>query len=213
MLIDECASGGRRNDLEMMRRSVPLWRSDRLYMPSGQQCLTYGISLWMPYYGNSVIGCARPASVNSGKLPVESYAFWSTTAPSTLLNFDVRVKDLDYDAIRRLIGQWREINYCYAGDFYPLTKSTLDANAWLAWQYDCPDRESGVVQVFRREQSPEDTITLKLRGLDPKARYRITRFDSAEETTKTGEELQQFGLIIRLPEKPAAAVLKYRSEQ
>ena len=28
MLIDTCASGGRRNDLETMRRAVPLWRSD-----------------------------------------------------------------------------------------------------------------------------------------------------------------------------------------
>ena len=28
LLIDNCASGGQRNDLETMRRSVPLWRSD-----------------------------------------------------------------------------------------------------------------------------------------------------------------------------------------
>ena len=28
MLIDTCASGGRRNDLETLRRAVPLWRSD-----------------------------------------------------------------------------------------------------------------------------------------------------------------------------------------
>jgi len=28
MLIDSCASGGRRNDLETLRRAVPLLRSD-----------------------------------------------------------------------------------------------------------------------------------------------------------------------------------------
>ena len=54
MMIEECASGGKRNDLEMMRRSVPLWRSD---FPSGvveNQRMTYGISMWIPYHGTGV---------------------------------------------------------------------------------------------------------------------------------------------------------------
>ena len=33
MLIDSCASGGRRNDLETLRRAVPLLRSDYLFDP------------------------------------------------------------------------------------------------------------------------------------------------------------------------------------
>ena len=49
MLIDSCASGGRRNDLETMRRAVPLLRSDYIMEPVGNQCHTYGISFWYPY--------------------------------------------------------------------------------------------------------------------------------------------------------------------
>ena len=48
MLIDSCASGGRRNDVETMRRAVPLWRSDYAIEPTGTQCMTYGISMWLP---------------------------------------------------------------------------------------------------------------------------------------------------------------------
>ena len=56
MLIDSCASGGRRNDLETLRRAVPLLRSD--YRRSSQrrcahQCHTYGLSSWIPYYGRA----------------------------------------------------------------------------------------------------------------------------------------------------------------
>ena len=47
--IDSCASGGRRNDLETMRRAVPLLRSDYLLEPVGQQTHTYGIALWIPF--------------------------------------------------------------------------------------------------------------------------------------------------------------------
>src|ERR1039457_1103667 len=49
MLIDTCASGGRRNDLETLRRAVPLWRSDFAYEPAAMQQMTYGMALWIPY--------------------------------------------------------------------------------------------------------------------------------------------------------------------
>lgn len=51
MLIDSCASGGRRNDLETMRRAVPLLRSDYIMEPVGNQGHTYGLSLWLPFQG------------------------------------------------------------------------------------------------------------------------------------------------------------------
>ncbi|MEN6308568.1 MAG: alpha-galactosidase [Anaerohalosphaeraceae bacterium] len=51
MLIDSCASGGRRNDLETMRRAIPLYRSDYILEPVGNQGQTYGLSLWLPFYG------------------------------------------------------------------------------------------------------------------------------------------------------------------
>ncbi len=49
--LDSCASGGRRNDLESMRRAVSRTRSDYLIEPIGEQCHTYGIAFWLPYYG------------------------------------------------------------------------------------------------------------------------------------------------------------------
>jgi alpha-galactosidase len=60
--IDSCASGGRRNDLETMRRSVPLLRSDWSCMPfkdaplqcEGNQSQTYGLSSWLPWQGAGV---------------------------------------------------------------------------------------------------------------------------------------------------------------
>ena len=44
MLIDSCASGGRRNDLETLRRAVPLLRSDYIMEPVGNQCHTYTLA-------------------------------------------------------------------------------------------------------------------------------------------------------------------------
>ena len=60
--IDSCASGGRRNDLETMRRAVPLLRSDwsvtafakEPLQIEGNQAQTYGLSSWLPWQGVGV---------------------------------------------------------------------------------------------------------------------------------------------------------------
>ena len=69
MLIDSCASGGRRNDLETLRRAVPLLRSDYIIEPVGNQCHTYALSFWMPFYG-------------TGTGAIDPYLFRSVMCPS-----------------------------------------------------------------------------------------------------------------------------------
>ncbi|MCK7462026.1 MAG: alpha-galactosidase [Sphingobacterium sp.] len=52
LLIDNCASGGRRIDLETTSRSIPLWRTDyQYYEPNGYQCHTYGLHFFLPASG------------------------------------------------------------------------------------------------------------------------------------------------------------------
>ena len=52
LMIDNCASGGRRLDLETISRSAALWRSDFQcnpnFNPAGMQGQTYGLSSWIP---------------------------------------------------------------------------------------------------------------------------------------------------------------------
>ena len=55
LILDNCASGGRRLDFEMMRRCVVLWRSDSCWdaksFPRNVQAMTHGLSLWLPLHG------------------------------------------------------------------------------------------------------------------------------------------------------------------
>jgi alpha-galactosidase len=210
MLIDECASGGRRNDLEMMRRAVPLWRSDKTMEPIGQQSMTYGLSMWIPYFGTGTAAWGDAAYFVTGKTPVESYGFWCSACPSLNLLFDVREKGLDYDKIRQLTAQWREVMPYYYGDYYPLMTTTRDNGVWIAWQFDRPEQSDGIVQVFRRADSAYESVRLKLRGLDPKAKYQITRLDRSEKLEMNGEELMQKGLPVAIDERPGVAIIKYQ---
>jgi alpha-galactosidase len=210
MLIDCCASGGRRNDLETLRRAVPLWRSDYAFEPVGHQNMTCGISSWIPYHGTGTVACVNAPYYGAGATPVEPYAFWSNVAPALGLGIDIRERGLDYDALRRLIGQWRAISECYYGDFYPLAPCIRRNDVWAAWQFDRPDLERGVVQAFRRAESPYESARFRLRGLDPDGRYVVTNLDAKQPTEITGRDLAEDGLLITMPQKPAASVITYR---
>jgi alpha-galactosidase len=196
LLIDSCASGGRRNDLETMRRSVPLWRTDFRLDPVGTQCHSYGISFWLPLSG-------------TGTGTYADYDFRSNMTPLLNCIWDVRIKDADYDLMRRLCQQFRQVADCYLGDYYPLTPYSLENTSWMGWQFDRPDRGQGMVQVFRRSESIYKSADLRLSGLDPEARYRVRNLDSAEADVITGRRLMDVGLPVVLNERPSAVVIVY----
>jgi alpha-galactosidase len=193
-----------------MRRAVPLWRSDYAYEPIGHQCMTYGISLWLPYHGTGTVASSAAPYYGGGFTKVEPYAFWSNAAPSLGSGIDVRVREIDYDALRRLYQQWRQLSEFYYGDFYPLTRYTQDNRGWIAWQFNVPERGEGAVQAFRRAESEIEQSRLKLHGLDPDATYTVTVFDSPGVREAVGRELMSDGLAVSLNAKPSAAVILFR---
>jgi alpha-galactosidase len=214
MLIDSCASGGRRNDLETMRRAVPLWRSDYAFEAIGHQCMTYGISLWLPYHGTGTVATRNAPYYGSGFTPVEPYAFWSNVTPSLGFGIDMRVRELDYAALRRLVGQWRQISPNFYGDFYPLTHWTRDDQVWMAWQFHRPEAGEGMVQVFRRHNSVYESARFPLKELDTGARYLVTNLDDPSSARQfSGRELSEKGLAVAIPEQPGAVMFTYHQVQ
>jgi alpha-galactosidase len=209
MLIDSCASGGRRNDLETLRRAVPLLRSDYQSFEGdpafalGNQCHTYALSAWIPFYGQGTYYNDRDLA----------YAVRSHFCPSFGLCWDVRKPGVDWNVFRRLTANWQRIAGDYAGDFYPLTPYSLDDSAWIAWQFHRPETGTGFVQAFRRRQNGQESMQLILGGLNPEARYRVENLDQPGATVATGRELSQSGLAVKLPARPDSAIFVYRVER
>ena len=197
MLIDSCASGGRRNDLETLRRAVPLLRSDYIFEPVGEQNHTYGISFWMPFNG-------------TGFLTVDPYLIRSQMSPEFTVGVDTRRQDQNYDLLRKLVNEWRQVAPCYSGDYYPLTGYSTANDVWMAWQFDRPDLGEGFVQAFRRADCGQPSARLKLRGLDPAVRYTLTDFDAGSSRQASGRELMDEGLLVEADDRPQAMVIAYR---
>ena len=66
------------------------------------------------------------------------------------------------------------------------------------------------MQVFRRKDSPYTEASFKLSGLQPEYHYYVTNLDEPHiQYGKTGEELMNEGLMIRLENAPQAATISY----
>ena len=197
--LDSCASGGRRNDLETMRRAIPLHPTDYNYgdLPA-KQAYHYSLCQWIPCYGSNTVPVGT----------VDAYAFRSGHACNIVLGYEMRSKDLDYALLRRLADEWRKIVACYQGDFYPLTPYNRDEKAWIAWQFHRADM--GVVEAFRRAKCDDGAKTFRLGGLDPAARYEVTDSDTGQTAAIAGKTLMDEGLSVDIRAKPGAATVIYR---
>lgn len=202
LLIDSCASGGHRNDLETMRRSLPFLRSDFIQDAVGNQCHTYGLSFWLPYHG-------------TGTDQLTPYDLRSALAcPHFIACWDLRDRKLDYNFLRQTIADWRSYADNYLGDYYPLTPYTTSSDAWLGWQFDQPEPGRGVVQAFRRANSVYESARFKLRGLEAGARYLVRDLDTPDAKPQfTGRELMETGLVLTLAEQPSARIVTYQKVQ
>ena len=196
MSIDSCASGGRRNDLETLHRAIILHRSDN-YDPVGNQGQSFGLALWTPLAGIGAGGA-------------DQYNFRSAMCPFQNSSFDVRDEKFDFAIARKYQADWKRCTKYYGQDYYPLTSYSLDEGTWLAWQYVAYDASGGIVQIFKRSQSPYETARLRMYGLDPDATYVFEDFDGNPEIKCGGKELMEQGLSITIKERRVSRILEFR---
>ncbi len=196
MLIDTCASGGRRDDLETLLRAVPLWRSDHWGPNAVQQTQTYGLALWLPYFGTAA--------------GMDPYSYRSSLGSSVGTGWDVRDPNLDYPLLRKLEAEFWQAAPFFREDYYPLTPFDPGETAWMAWQFNRPGRGDGMVQAFRRDRAADASKSFQLRRLDPSSQYEITNLDSGISYTASGRDLMRKGLVVEMKGQPGALVIVYR---
>lgn len=199
MVIDNCASGGKRLDWETTARSVPLWRSDYYHYddPDGYQCHTYGLNFFLPVHG-------------TGILLADDYSFRSSLSSTLIYNWKITGWENSFTQMQRLLQEYRDIRDYFFEDYYPLsgTGDLTGHDVWIAWQMHRPSDGSGVVTAFRREQAPEAAYTVSLQALDPAADYVLTGLGDGE-TVLSGAALRE-GLTLRLEQPRSSLLVRYK---
>lgn len=198
LLIDNCASGGRRLDLETVSRSAPLWRTDYLYgEPNGYQCHTYGLNFYLPLSG-------------TGVTKIDSYTFRSSLGSAVVLNWKITNRDFSIPEMQKCIADFKELRPYFYEDYYPLTGlgDLTGDTVWLAYQLNKPSNKSGIVVAFRRKGNKSNKLLVKFKGLDTDIIYSLYNDNDKSVNLKTGKELEN-GILIELDKAPGSLLLKY----
>ncbi|MDD4646078.1 MAG: alpha-galactosidase [Bacteroidales bacterium] len=199
LIIDNCASGGRRIDLETTTRSSPLWRTDYDYgEPNGYQCHTYGLNYYLPLHG-------------TGNIRLDPYTFRSSMSSAMVVSWDLNNGNYSQSAMQKYIADFKRLRPFYYSDYYPLTgnKDITSDSIWLAYQLNRSKEGDGIIVAFRRPGCPIGKISVKPRGLDPAANYELWFEDTNVKVTKTGKELSE-SLELELAEKTQSLLISYK---
>lgn len=202
---DSCASGGGRNDLESLRRGVPLLRSDSDRTTTALRLsMTTSFCKYVPFCGANTKEKKEQLALTGVS---DVYTWRASYLPA--LNVDsqfVQDPDQDFDMLRFGLNEWKSIRHLLLSDFYVLTpwRSQDEKDGFTAYAYFDEERQEGVLFAFRMEDCAEDKLNIALPFADGSATYTLTSADGLPDISTTGS------VSLTLKEKRTALMYHIR---
>jgi len=197
---EECASGGRRIDLETVKRMHIHQKTDYWFDNDVDQASLWGLSQYLP---NNVF----VAHLNR----MDDYSFHSVMASSLCMGWITDAPDFDVKLGKKLLDQYLKVRHLLIGSWYPLLPYSREDSAWMSSQYHRSDLQEGMILVFRHAKSPYRTADLALRGLDADSEYVITYASTNQEVVMKGSEMMK-SLTVTIPEKHRSELIIYNKK-
>ncbi len=201
LLIEQCASGGRRIDLETIRYGHTFWKSDDTFD-----------QLLMRFHetgGNEFL--------LAGHLNTNYCTFASAGEVLALfagpLGFGADFRTLTDEQkafLKRATAAYKDIRQYLNADYYPAFPQTKDPAAWNGWQFVAPETGEGVVIAYRPETATDERRVVPLKGLKPGTDYRLREAMTGEERVVSSQDVAA-GIELTLA-PGTCEVWRYRPE-
>lgn len=219
LLMEGCASGGRRIDLESIGRFHTYWKTDLYGNLLANQSHVWGMNLYLPAHlfntplfdltSNPLYSPSVAVDAGAFDLRTDPYAFHSLIGGALCTGWDPREEGFDRELAAARIREFKAVRHLTSGDFYPLLPYTLEADQWIGYQFHRDDLDDGLVLAFRREKSAYASVDVALRGLRPQQTYELTCSDDSQSRRATGAELAH-RLRIAIDRCPGSVLIRYK---
>jgi alpha-galactosidase len=201
VILENCAGGGGRTDIGMIRRFSHTWVTDWQIAPRSFM-ITNGMTMALPpEYVDRLIGgqsgyTTAEFDFQSRLLlfaqPTFGFLYPLGSQPNALLiDRTKRWADLYKNFVRPFMN---------TGRLYHHTPEVagLDPHGWGVMELVSNDRRRGICGLFQLSAPTEPEYRLRLRGLDVSRRYKVT-FDNSGQTSEVdGFTLVKQGITVRL---------------
>ena len=224
LIVENCASGGRRLDFEAVSRSHSYCRTDYAIFHRGpsqivdMQNVTLNTLAYQPFQGSET----TPA------LFFDDYGFFSSVCAGSVFtpsDWNAGIVKNDFTPeqtawFKKVFTAADRMRPFFEGDFYPLTdmrtvvtkpvpwyRGDLEELRWCAYQMHRRDLDAGFVLAFRRLDAAERRLACELGGIDESAAYKVETYGGGVEKV-SGAALKR--LVIDLPAPRSFKLLFYR---
>lgn len=182
--VDSCASGGGRNDLESMRRGVPLLRSDSDRTSTALRLsMSASFNKWLPFSG----AATREQTEQQAKKGISDPYTWraSYLAALNVTSRFVYEEKENLEMLRFGLREWKRVSPYLLKEFYCLTPwhKEQDNTDFTAFCYYDAEREEGLILAFRQEKCKREDLELALPFAASGEAYTVTDEDSQQVTT------------------------------
>ena len=222
MLLENCASGGRRMDYEMVSRAHSYCRSDYYICRHAADTPQHAYQILMGQ--NALVNTLAYVPFQSGETnPVtmfNDYEMFSVSGTGTVFTpadwssfFPEKgafSQEEEYWLLKRFT-QIARIRDILCGSFYLLIpeKTCQRDDVWVAYQGWNPEINAGVAAFFRRKDSVESLRTFALKEIDPEAEY-LLEDQEGHQSRISGRDLAT--LTVQLDEPQSVRVIFYRKK-
>lgn len=203
LLIDSCASGGRRNDLESMRRAVPLHPTDYGYgYPHVSQAFARVLGEWIPYYRFAALDWSDENgsyTKECSAVKTDYYTYLSILSPCMI------IEKPKGTAEEKLVGKiWkRAADIMVQCDFYPLSPISKAPEEFVVNQYYRPEEGRGYIQAVRQVKCTKECFCAELRDIDNEKIYVFDEMKTGQRIQMSGKQLNESGFPIYLGKREA----------
>ncbi len=200
LLIEGCASGGRRIDLETVKRSHTQWKSDdTAHLP---------VMRFHETGGNSFL---PGGLLNANLLAMES-AFDLHSLFGGPLGFGADLAKLSPEAkvlLRQQIANYKMVRHLLNKDYYRLFPQLRNESNWVGWQFHDSTANEGFAVLLRPTESSYRVSDVRLGGISRERNYRITKLGEAPGEVISGRQLAD-GWPAELSKPNSSVVMHYK---
>ncbi len=190
LLIESCASGGRRIDLETIRRAHTFWKSDETGSLIVARSQETGGNRFLP---GVLLNTNFPAGAETSRFNLRGLF----AGPLGFALDWTRLDAAGHERVRQEIAAYKTVRHLLDKDYYPLFPQTFELVQWAGWEFYDPAAGDGFVVLLRSAESPYTAAEVRLCGLDATKTYRLSRLDGSGPREVSGRELAA-GLRVSL---------------
>jgi alpha-galactosidase len=214
VVFENCAGGGGRTDIGMVRRFSHTWVTDWQIAPRSFT-ITNGMTMALPpEYVDRLVGGQSGHTTAELDFQLRLLLFVRPTI-AFLRPLEASWNPIVLARVKHAVGLYKGFArpMMSTGRIYHHTPAVdgPDPHGWGVLELASRDRSCGLCGLFQLSAPCEPEYVLRLRGLDVSKRYRVTFDNTGQSCEMEGAALVTQGLIIRLAGALTSELLRFEA--